>query len=283
MLKPRIYGICIIKNENDIIGQTLVYALQYCNKIFVIDNGSTDETWDIVQCLSERYPQIIPFLQTHEQFSNGLRALAYNEYHSQFSDNDWWLIVDGDEFLAEDPQPIIEQAIQERAEIIRAWQIHFYFTDVDHENWLKGRDSREIPIYKRRRHYLINWQENRLFRNQSSRRWDVNVNKLFPDGFRRACRHFILNRHYQFRDPEQIQKRLSLRFQNPLFPHVTTSDWQRVIVPSRQLNYYKEGDPWRFSASGLAQYYRIVLKNTYRAGIRRVQRGVRSIVKLPTR
>src|SRR3989442_6343109 len=197
MLTPKLYGICQVKNEDDIIAQTLTYALRHCTKIFAIDNGSTDESWNIVQSLSEQYPQIVPLVQTYEQFSNELRALAYNKYHSELSDQDWWMILDADEFLAEDPQPVIQRAIRDKADVIRAWQIQFFYTDVDHQNWLSGKDSRDIPIFIRRRYYIINWQENRLFRNDPTRLWDTRVNKYYPDSLTKVCRQRILNRHYQ--------------------------------------------------------------------------------------
>ena len=269
MLTPKLYGISLVKNEDDIIAQALTYALRYCTRIFVIDNGSTDETWHIIQSLSKQYPQIVPLLQTHAQFTNGLRGLAYNKYHAELSNHDWWLILDADEFLAEDPQPVIQHAMRDKADIIQSWQVQFYFTDLDYHDWLNGQDNRNLPIFVRRRYYNINWQETRLFRNDPALSWDIKINKHFPDGLRKVCRRRILNRHYQFRDPEQIQKRLSLRFGNPLFPHVAP-DWQSAIVCSRQLNFYKEGEPWRFSTSGLIYYYKFVLKSLYRAAVKRV-------------
>ena len=271
MLTPKLYGICQVKNEDDIIAQTLTYALRHCTKIFVIDNGSTDETWNIVQSLSEQYPQIVPLLRTYERYSEGQRALAYNKYHSELSDQDWWLILDADEFLAEDPQPVIQRAMRDKADIIRTWQIQFFYTDVDHQAWLDGKDSRNTPIFVRRRYYNINWSEDRLFRNDPARPWDIKINGGIRDGLTKFCRRRILNRHYQYRDPEQIQKRLALRFGHPSFLHVTNLDWQSVVICSRQLNYYKEGEPWHFSASGLIYYYRFVLKSLYRAVVRRLR------------
>jgi glycosyltransferase involved in cell wall biosynthesis len=269
MLTPKLYGICLVKNEDDIIAQTLTYALQHCARIFVIDNGSTDETWNTVQSLSEQYTQIVPLLQTHEQFTEGLRGLAYNKYRTELSDHDWWLILDADEFLAEDPQPVIQRAMRDKADIILSWQAQFFFTDVDYHTWLDGRDSRDIPIFVRRRYYTINWRVVRLFRNNPIRLWDIN--KSMPDGLKKVCRRRILHRHYQYRDPEQIQKRLSLRFGNPSFPHVSHPDWQSVIVCSRHFNYYKEGEPWRYSASGLIYYYKFLLKSLYRAAVKRLR------------
>ena len=270
MLTPKLYGICQVKNEDDIIAQSLTYGVQFCSKIFVIDNCSTDKTWNIVQSLSQQYPQIVPWLQTNEPYSEGMRALVYNQYHSELSDHDWWLVLDADEFLVEDPHILMQQAMREKADVICSWQIHFYFTDVDYQNWLNGNDNRDVPICLRRRYYLINWQEARLFRNRSARPWDAKINKFFPDGFRKACRRRILNRHYQFRDPEQIQKRLSLRFGHSSFTHIKSTDWRSVIVPARRLNYKKDGETWRFSASGLAQYYGIVAKNLCYATLKKL-------------
>ena len=268
MSTPKLYGICLVKNEDDIITQTLTYALRHCTKIFVIDNGSTDESWNIVQSLSEQYSQIVPLLQTYEQYSDGLRALAYNKYHFELADHDWWLFLDADEFLAEDPQPVIQRAMRDKADIIKSWQIQFFYTDVDHKDWVEGKDSRDLPIFVRRRYYNINWQEPRLFRNDPGRSWDIKITKWIPDGHTKVCRRRILNRHYQYRDPEQIQQRLALRFGNPLFPHVMHPDWQSAIVCSRRLNYYKEGEPWHFRVSGVLYHYRYVLKSLSRAVVK---------------
>ena len=48
----KIGAICPVKNEDDIIPQTLVHATQYGDQIFAIDNGSTDQTWDVVRALA---------------------------------------------------------------------------------------------------------------------------------------------------------------------------------------------------------------------------------------
>lgn len=257
MKNPRLYGLCVVKDEDDIIAQTLTYATRCCDKIFVLDNGSSDETWQIVQSLGKQNPEIVPFGRTPEPWRDGLRSIVYNEVHRKISNEDWWLILDSDEFLAEDPRPVIQRAMLESMDIIAAWQIQFYYTEVDYQAHLEGRDSRNLPIFERRRYYLINWQEPRLFRNQTDQAWDETISNKVPNGLQGVCRQRVLNRHYQFRDPEQIQKRLNLRFGDPHFRyHVKSNNWRDVIRPSRRLIYHKDGDPWRFTPSGLIFYYR---------------------------
>lgn len=275
----KLNAICLVKNEDDIIEQTLIYATRHCDRIFVIDNGSTDRTWDIVRELATHYPQIVPFTQTFESFNDGLRALAYNAVHHELSDTDWWLRLDSDEFLAEDPRPVIKSAMAEGCDIIKSWQIQFYFTEHDLAAWEKGQETRDMPIIERRRSYLINWQEPRLFRNQSKPTWDVTEDVDVPNGLMGICRRRILNRHYQFRDPVQMEKRLKLRFGLPSFrAHVTSTDWKSAIRDSRKLNYHKEGDSWRFSLSGVVYYYRktilYTLQGRWRGAMRRLRHAV---------
>ena len=40
----KIFGIMLVKNEVDIVGHTLKEAQKWCDKIFILDNGSTDGT-----------------------------------------------------------------------------------------------------------------------------------------------------------------------------------------------------------------------------------------------
>ena len=256
MSRPQIYGICLVKNEDDIIAQTLTYAAQHCDRIFVLDNGSSDETWSIVQDLARRSSTIIPFEQSSEPYGDWLRAKVVNAVHTELSDDDWWMIVDSDEFLAEDPRPVIDAAVAEQADLISTWQIQFYFTERDLTRWERGEDCRSTPIVERGRYYVINWQEPRLFRNRRHREWDARANIKVPDWVERDCRRRIFNRHYQFRDPEQMTKRLALRHGHNLFPHVVSVNWRDSMRDSQKLTFHNDGNPWRFTPSGVLYFHR---------------------------
>lgn len=56
----RIYSLCLVKDEADIIEYTLSRAAEWSHRIFVMDNGSTDGTWELVQRLARRLPGIVP-------------------------------------------------------------------------------------------------------------------------------------------------------------------------------------------------------------------------------
>jgi len=279
MGRGRVFAICLVKSEDDIIAESLTAAARYCERIFVIDNGSTDDTWNIVQRLAKQSDTIVPFAQTLEPFDNGMRSKVYNAMHGELSDDDWWLILDADEFLADDPRPVIEAASKTGADTIRAWIIQFYFTERDAEEYEHGNSKRNQPIVDRRRYYLINWQEARLFRNSRRRPW--NTNNYKPEWLTNVFKRRILIRHYQYRDPEQITKRLRLRDGHGQFSHEQSSDWQDVIRASRDLNFHRDGAPWRFSPSGVLYFYRrylyACLRSAYRGGaVRRIRRLIAS-------
>ena len=260
MGERKIHGICVLKNEDDIIAETLTYATRYCDRVFVLDNGSTDETWQVVQTVASRNAAVVPFGRTDEPFERGLRANIYNALRAELSHKDWWLVLDADEFLAEDPRPIIEGADAAGADNISTWQIQFYFTDLDLQSWEQGRDTRDRSIFDRRRHYLIDWQEPRLFRNDPRRDWEPN-SPTFPQWLRKLHTRRILNRHYQYRDPPQIDKRLRLRYgHDECFSHVRTLEWRNEVRSARELTVLKDGDPWHFSRRGLFHFYR---RSTY--------------------
>lgn len=279
----KLYAICLVKNEDDIIGQTLMFATRYCERIFVIDNGSTDATWAIVNKLAETNKTIVPFLQTSEPYRDGLRAVVYNKFHGQLADEDWWLILDADEFLAEDPRPLMVDAMRNGADIIRAWQIQFYYTEIDHERYLKGLDDATLPIFQRRRYYQINWQEPRLFRNRRVGYWDEVRNQNVPNGLTVIHRRRVLNRHYQYRSPEQIRQRLELRYNLASFgAHVRSKDWHSAIQASRRLVHFEEGNPWKFTLSGLAFYLCRRSAQIVRGKMRNARKKSRTLVSSMT-
>jgi glycosyltransferase involved in cell wall biosynthesis len=295
----KLYAICLIKNEDDIIAQTLKYATRYCDKIFVIDNGSTDRTWELVNGLSKQFPQIVPFVQTQAPYDDGLRWMAYDAHHQGMSDTDWWLVLDSDEFLAEDPRPVIQQAMDEGADIVVAWQIQFYFTERDLADWETGKDARDRSIFERRRYYRIDHQEPRLFRNRSAGTWEASPlsRKLgMPPWFRgktgqgtqercmpthagKISRRRILNRHYQYRDPEQIAKRLKLRYgQSSFAAQVPSMDWRSKLRAARYLDHHKDGEPWRFRIVGLASCYSGRVRYAIHSRLRRTRRRLTALL-----
>lgn len=246
----RVYGLMIAKNEADVIAQSLRYALNHCAKIIVMDNMSTDGTWEIVEGLAAEHPgRIIAHCRLDQSFSDGLRAIAYNAYHRELGPDDWWLRLDADEFLNADPTPTLETAHTEGADFIRANQMQFALTDADVSAIEAGVDSRAQPIEERRRHYRVNWREFRFFRNCPDVAWDVIENGQFPQNLskQKICSESVFNRHYAVRDVEQLKMRIALRQGSAAFAHVADADWRGYVVPAEGLHTWSPDEPVAFA------------------------------------
>ena len=82
----KIFAISLIKNEEDIIEANLTDAAKWADKIFVLDNGSTDDTWEIVKRLSSENDRIVAWKQIHESFRDEMRSRVFNEFRHLASD-----------------------------------------------------------------------------------------------------------------------------------------------------------------------------------------------------
>ena len=218
MMNINLYAICLVKNEEDIISLCLTHASHYCRIIYVLDNGSSDRTWERVKALSARNHKIVPFERKSCQFGEGLRGYVFNKIRDRFKPGDWVMILDADEFLEKDPLPYIRTCAVRGVDLIFTLQAQFYITSIDleHAHIRNGCDTissfEVLPQY-----YLINWREPRIFQYNPKLEWpdldeDGNPTQIhYPRGLKRRSRNTVVNRHYQYRSLPQMQKRLELR------------------------------------------------------------------------
>lgn len=267
---PRIYGLMIVRNEADIIGQSLTNGLTYCDKTVVMDNMSTDGTWEIVQALAARHPgRIIAHCRLEQKFHDSLRSIAYNAFHRELAAKDWWLRFDADEFLNEAPFAILAQAEAEDADFVRANQMEFALTDVDVAAIERGDDSRDLPIETRRRHYRVTWREFRFFRNDPDVAWDARLGMQFPQNLSKAkvCSRAIFNRHYAHRDIEQLKSRIAARKGSQFFTHVASADWRAYVQAAATRHVWEPDAPVRYAPLTDFWIPRIRLELTQRLGL----------------
>jgi glycosyltransferase involved in cell wall biosynthesis len=279
-MEPTLNAICLVKNEDDIIGQALAHAAGFCDRVLVLDNGSSDETQAVVEALAAQLPNVEYLGQTTRPYNDGLRSVVYNEFHAGLGDEDWWMILDADEFLAEDPRPALAAARAQGRDVVNTWQVQFYYTDLDYARWETEKTELGMPIQQRRRYYAINWQEHRFFRNQSGGSWDPKRSKTLPPGVRGVASRRLLNCHYQYRDPDQIAKRLQMRFGlagTSFVRRYHSTDWQSVIRRADRLTCREDDAPWRFTWSALGSYYwkasAATLRGKWHGAQRRLQRA----------
>ncbi|SDI98890.1 Glycosyltransferase involved in cell wall bisynthesis [Frankineae bacterium MT45] len=242
----KIRSICLMKDEVDVIGQTLQAGLGWSNQIIVLDNGSTDGSWELVQRMAADDPRIVAFGQDLRPFRDGMRANCFNAFAGDAAAGDWWCRLDADEFYGEDPRAALAQA---PAEAFSVWSagLVYYFTDADAARYEKNPADfdDDVPISERCRYYLNHTSEPRFFRHEPGLRW-TEEHSGFPLTLwaRPAWSRRVVVKNYRYRSPAQIQRRLEARqaTSTHLFPQERVADWSGAVARLRETGGDLKGD-----------------------------------------
>lgn len=239
-----IYGVCIVRNESDVIADSLRWAARFCRKIWVWDLGSTDGTWEVLQRLD--LPQVVGIRKNAMPFINALRGRVYADAKAEIEAGSWICIVDADEFFVGDPGPLLAAAEREGAGIVGTWQINFLPTEQDAAALRDAGESTwtSIPLRERIRHYRVEWFEHRFIRVVPGFTWDAS--RLYSvlrgeDGKPlRLSRHFGFVRHYRYRSPAQVARRHLTRqgrgdIDDGMFRWTDSDAFEAYVHPSRRL------------------------------------------------
>jgi glycosyltransferase involved in cell wall biosynthesis len=202
----------VVRNEGDILGQTLRAAVAQLDGLLVVDCGSHDGSIEIIREIAANEPKLILAGCLRNQHPDEARAVLWSQARQYATARDWWVIIDADEFLEEGFREKIEQAAARGADHLFSAHANFYYTESERQDWLSGRESlanRSRPITERRRYYRMQTSMPRIFRNLPWLRWSVK--DYLPGRLARAGSEQVIYRHYQYRDLPQIEQRVMTR------------------------------------------------------------------------
>lgn len=210
----KIVAAMIVRDEDDIIGETITEILKYTSDIVVLDGGSVDRTIDIIRSFPEvRLTQV--FSGSNWDHA-GERELLLNLARDLSAD--WVITVDADEIYHTDPIEAIEIAEKERATIIRCNIPQFYFTEKELLDGVLQTEDTIVSIQERRRYYSWGWTDCMIFKMQHGLTYlggkDGRITRppYFTDNAVRieASVRPIL-KHYQYRSLQQYAKKMKNR------------------------------------------------------------------------
>lgn len=236
----KIFGICLIKNEEDIIAHSLQHHTSWADYVFVYDNGSTDRTWEIVQEEAQKNPKIVPFKSEARPFRDGLRAEVFNAYKHLAEEGDWWCIgCDPDEFYIDDPRTFLP-AIKAKYHVVTT--IHFeYRLTVEDISKLDfnvdiARQLKQLKYYHKKQTSEIRFVKHRKRLTWPEEGYGIFKHKgiLSPDK--------IKVKHYQYRTPQQIKNRIRIRTEAyqqgcQFFKRDAVDSWKEKLVPREECIY----------------------------------------------
>ena len=238
----RFHGFLVVRDEDDIIGQCLEHLTSWCDNVFVLDTGSTDKTWEIVNEIARRDERVVPFRKERIKFFIGLRGWMLEHYRDRIEDEDWIARLDADEFYPVAPPQFVQTRVARHEGVVHYGIYYFRLTDADVTAWEDGGEteaSRERHIMERRRYFQIGqYSEPRLFRYRRTMRWPPWCSSPLLGGL--IARNRIPLLHYPHRDPEQMRKRVQLRAEQKKYRsheafHWSVDDWLKEVVSTADL------------------------------------------------
>jgi glycosyltransferase involved in cell wall biosynthesis len=233
----RFHGLMVVRDEEDIIPQTLQHILTWCDALYVYDSGSNDSTWEIVHEFSKKDSRIVPFERHPTIFTDGLRGMVFNKYRDRFEPGDWILRVDADEFYEIPPPQFVREKLRDNESRVDLFWYFFRLTSREvreYQNDAQILADRANAIQLRRRFYKVaSYAEPRMFRYRRGMQWSPYSSMPFNAGY--VARERIPIRHYPHRDPLQMQRRYGLRARmlavgGTPFPHWKLEDWRKDVV-----------------------------------------------------
>jgi glycosyltransferase involved in cell wall biosynthesis len=95
--KPIVHAFFLCFNEEEILPHLIKYYSTFCEKITIVDNGSTDNS--ILVAKSFNNVEVVNF-ETNNQFNDGIHVLVKNQvWKNSVGVADYVIIGDSDEFL----------------------------------------------------------------------------------------------------------------------------------------------------------------------------------------
>lgn len=217
----RIFCLCVVKNEGDVLEESIGAAAKWADGIFIADNGSDDDTPAIIERLVSRHPNVFDAGSISEPFTDNMRGKIFRRVSGVSRRGDWWCKLDADEFFIDDPKEFLARLPRETDTVWGSF-FTFYFTDEDLRRY-ESDPARFLatPTTERLGYYRNNESEIRLVKHTFPLIW---YNE-WPRFRCAASPQRIRVAHYRYRSPEQIVRRLGVRRQvaartrGGLFPH----------------------------------------------------------------
>lgn len=231
----KIFGICLVKNEEDIVAYCLERHTEWADMVFVYDNGSTDSTWKIVLDEAKKNPKVVPFKSEAKPFKDSLRAEVFNAYRHLAKDGDWWCVrCDSDEFYLDDPRVFLHK-VSNWYQVVLSLHYEYQLCEED----LLEDDFDQLPaatIINKLKYYSRKvTSETRFIKHRTGLVWFEE--ETYPRHKGVSYPGKIRIQHYQYRAPKQIQKRIEVRRQarkdgHKYFGKDMVDNWYE-LVPNR--------------------------------------------------
>lgn len=232
-----------VKNEDDIIEDCLKERLSRFDLISIIDS-SLDHTPNICRQIAVLNPGKILYQWDDTPLSiKYYRMKLYDSLRDKIDDDTWIWQLDTDIRLninIEEMINLLAMADEEGANCIICRFAQFYPTFEDIKNNTHWKDFQ---------YYSLNWRSKLIYKGISSLyfKGDFQETPTIPNEKKALFSPVV--RHYQYRTPEQIQKRIDRAFGLGGYSHIISKDWHDYIIDREFLSKWGDNSHRRYHHS----------------------------------
>jgi glycosyltransferase involved in cell wall biosynthesis len=259
----KIHAILIVKNEADILPKTLAHLEEFCSSIFVVDNGSSDGSLEILRKWDSKKVKVIGVIDA--PFFDNLRRLVWRLVCRHASEGDWWLFADADEFYAEDVYAFLS-SIPPSYGVVLKRQVYPIPTEDDFEEF-SALETFNPAFFSK--YIRSDWVEPRFVRHTSA--LSLDTKSLTLSGARATYPLPIKLIHYNWRTKAQVVNRISTRdalaaSNETNFSHMIEREYEDLRTLHQKFDVYNiasRGLIWASSYSNFDKTsLRFVLQNS---------------------
>ena len=243
----RLIGIMMIRNENDILKETLTNLINFYDRILVLDGTEPEEESKKCRSILDGFKEIkliIRDIETPGPFPirDGARYYLLEKARELYGYNNWIGVIHGDEIYSRDPRPFLTRVNPFDTPILQIRLCHFFLHTEEKGNWPY---LLELPVEQRVTHYM--WPgtpEDRFFYDDGIVHYNPSRHSLVvPYDYnvkRKLLNHFII-KQYNYRSPDQMRDRAIQRvdsgWQRNHYQHIINEDL--FFVNSLHVKGYK--------------------------------------------
>ncbi|MEZ5166334.1 MAG: glycosyltransferase family 2 protein [Acidimicrobiales bacterium] len=205
----------MIRDEDDILAESLRTAAQWFDRILVLDGTTDPEYRRRTDEILAAVPEVVWHTRDADHFTervtDGGRQVLLAEARRRYGVDNWIGVLHGDEFMDQDPRPMLTARHPSLDPSLRVRVAHTFLHIDDRERWEGGADA---TVRDRVRHQM--WPgvpESRFFFDDGSRAYDpAHHSKVLPRSFRNGplIDGYVITQ-YNERSPERLIRRARQR------------------------------------------------------------------------
>ena len=257
-MAEHVVGMMWNKNEGDLLPDTIASALQNVDTLVIADDGSTDNSWDVIQSFAAHHKDQIEHIQRKpNRADKGQRQSLLTVIQQRYRPEDTWVqILESDIMILETD---IRRALKERSDGVKmTWQLLNAspapgqdWEDLDeYPNW--SRPIQEIMTHAHRLELMPY-----TFRPFKELKYESLSWRPWPQGFSRVSKskkelnnYTPLLAHYGYRGPTHFYE----KYKSCGARHPRYAAWDISSLESVKRTVYFFNNTWSQHAFPMSRY-----------------------------